>query len=118
MEITKRQDKGVYIVQIQGELDMGTIDIFGEAMDNVQSDESKKGIVFDFKGLTFVDSTGVGKLLSYFYTFKEENMPYFLVNIKAEVKEIFEILGIPIVIGGDRFVEDEEQAMYKLISGL
>ena len=60
----KTQRKGpVLIAKVTGELDHHSAKQFVKEMDKQLSDETVRELQLDFKGLTFMDSSGIGALL-------------------------------------------------------
>ncbi|GGK23886.1 hypothetical protein GCM10010965_15830 [Caldalkalibacillus thermarum] len=103
MNLVVQVDDGIHHLHCQGELDMGTVVSFDQVMESILHDESLKAVIFDLKELTFVDSTGIGQLLKYCQQLDSRQIPYYLVNISANIQEIFEVLGLSTVIGQERF---------------
>jgi anti-anti-sigma factor len=53
---------GVVVITLAGELDLGSADAFGDAIDRAISSGAELVIV-DLRGLEFMDSTGIGVLV-------------------------------------------------------
>jgi stage II sporulation protein AA (anti-sigma F factor antagonist) len=111
MKLQTEVRMGVYIVSFDGELDMGTTEQLESVMTTILLSNTLKGIIFNFAKLEFVDSTGVGKLLSYFQELMARNLPFCLIELTQEVQEVFEILGLPFVIGQERFQKNLDEAL-------
>lgn len=116
MEIKLETTMGIHIMHFDGELDMGTTDRLEKAMDKILSAEFLKGVIFNFTHLSFVDSTGVGKLLNFFHELINRSLPFYLTGLTPDVEDVFEILGLPLVIGQERFQYNEKEAIAMILS--
>ncbi len=85
------EDKNEYIdVNIGGELDIYTSEEFKQAVMREFS-KNKKDIVIDAKELKFVDSTGLGVLISLLQKSQENDKKIYIDNAKANIRKIFDI---------------------------
>ncbi|WP_286885450.1 STAS domain-containing protein [Aneurinibacillus sp. UBA3580] len=116
MEIKLETTMGIHIMHFDGELDMGTTDRLEKAMEEILSAEFLKGVIFNFTHLSFVDSTGVGKLLNFFHKLMNRDLPFYLVGLTPDVEDVFDILGLPLVIGQERFRYQLEEAVATILA--
>lgn len=77
------------LINLNGDLDAYTSDDFKSEV--VKSLKTPKDIILDANELEFIDSTGLGSLISIFNSLKENNKIITIQNIKPNVKKIFEI---------------------------
>jgi|GEM_PF-3602558 len=103
MNILVKHVKGVHVVQLNGELDMGRIDILNEHMEPYLIEKVSPGIIIDMGELLFVDSTGVGALLSICTQLNNLGTPFYIVNLTEDVAEVFDILGLSMATGEEHF---------------
>lgn len=89
------------ILQLMGELDIATVDIFRKGVEEARKDTAR--LVLDMTKLSFVDSTGVGGLLNVVKTLKQEGIEVRVRNVSPEVYEVFDLLGLPMLLGKDVF---------------
>lgn len=89
------------VVSLIGELDIATVDKFKKSVEDAC--EVDYGIIIDMERLSFVDSTGVGGLLSVVKSLKHDNISVKVSNVSEEVYEVFDLLGLPMLLGKDIF---------------
>lgn len=77
------------VIDLNGDLDAYASDDFKNEV--IKSLDTPKDIIFDATGLDFIDSTGLGSLISIYNKIKEEDKSITIKNIKSNVKKIFEI---------------------------
>ncbi|QQK08906.1 STAS domain-containing protein [Miniphocaeibacter halophilus] len=77
------------VIDLNGDLDAYTSDDLKTEV--IKSLDTPKDIIFDATGLDFIDSTGLGSLISIYNKIKEEEKNITIKNIKSNVKKIFEI---------------------------
>jgi anti-anti-sigma factor len=61
-------------------------------------------VILDLAKVPFVDSSGIGLLINVVETLKEQNIKVSISNIQQDVKDIFDILQLPEIIGEEVFV--------------
>lgn len=93
----KNEDKKLTIV-LNGELDHhGASDIKG-SLDKLITEMKPIGVIFDFKGVTFMDSTGIGVLLGRYKLLKSINTEVYLTNPSPTIDRLLKLSGIYNVI--------------------
>ncbi|WP_100065402.1 STAS domain-containing protein [Miniphocaeibacter massiliensis] len=83
------EDQEDLIVNLTGDLDAYSSEDFKTEV--LKSLTTPKNIVIDANKLEFIDSTGLGSLISIYNKVKEENNKITIINMKSNVKKIFEI---------------------------
>src|ERR1700685_3270054 len=88
MTITTREVSHVTIVDITGRITLG--DETGQLRDTVRQlvAEGKKKIVLNLAGVDYIDSSGVGELVSSFTTVRNAGGELKLLNLTQKVKDI------------------------------
>ncbi|MHB9095299.1 MAG: STAS domain-containing protein [Eubacteriales bacterium] len=89
------------ILRLVGELDIATVDRFKKSVDEAREDVS--GMILDMAKLGFVDSTGVGGLLNVVKSLRKDSVEVKVCNVSAEVYEVFDLLGLPMLLGKEIF---------------
>ncbi|KXS42350.1 MAG: hypothetical protein AWU54_1349 [Candidatus Frackibacter sp. T328-2] len=112
LEIKCKYKNEIAILRLTGELDMATVDSLVEKVLDIKENYLK--IIFDFSGIKFVDSTGVGKMIKLFQDHDEIN--YVISNLQPDVKDIFDILNLKEILGESMFKECNEDALSYLLS--
>ncbi len=90
---SKVQISGVTkLVSLEGRIDMSNAEEFEKLllsdMDRIQN------IELDLSNLTFIDSTGVGHLVSVIKKCKQNNILFKLSNVTEGIEQILEIIGV------------------------
>lgn len=83
------EEKDLIKISLDGDLDAYSSDEFKEAV--LKKVSSSKDILINAKKLNFIDSTGLGSLISIYNTIKEQDKNICIEEIKPNVKQIFEI---------------------------
>lgn len=77
-------------VSLFGDLDINTVEKFRQDVVNKYS-ALNKDIVFDLKNLEYIDSTGLGAIISVYKIVKERNREIFIENANRNIKKLFYI---------------------------
>lgn len=101
------------VVEFNGSIDPGTLEIFEEVMDRL-IDENKVRVIFDLHRLKYINSTGMGMLVQFVDALTEENGGFALMRIKPKVLLVIEMLGLQELF---QIVSDEAEAMVALSGG-
>lgn len=100
LEIERLKENGIGILKLAGVLDISTVEAFKESLDYVLNAQE---VIIDFKKIKFIDSTGIGGIVSAIRKCREQRSSIRIKNISQEVFEIFEILGLPEIFGKEVF---------------
>ena len=63
----------------------------------ILSQEGNK-MIFDFKNIEFIDSSGIGFIISLVKTAKSNHSEIKLCNISSEVMDVLELLHLPMIL--------------------
>lgn len=88
--VMKEEIKGSTLyVSVIGLMDYSTADNFKlDIPDNITN------IVIDFSGLNFIDSTGIGSILSIIYTAGDRGIGVNFKGLNKDTQELFETVGV------------------------
>lgn len=89
MEIKVRQQQGKAVLQIEGELDFSNV----EQLQQEIQQRAEEVVEVDLHGLQFIDSSGVGMLLSQARLFYKEGRTLRIVRIPSLIREDLEVIG-------------------------
>jgi len=103
--------KDVMIVNLKGELDHHIADRIKEDIDYAMSKKNIKKILFNFKNVTFMDSSGIGMLLGGYKSIKSIGGALGVCNVNERIKKVFDISGLFSIIP---CYTDENEAVEKL----
>ncbi|MCY9669889.1 STAS domain-containing protein [Paenibacillus alginolyticus] len=99
-ETVKLEDK--VVVKLEGDLDIEVTEIMEDEI--ATQLEGHGGVELDFSGVSFVDSSGIGLLISLVGSLKEKGAIIHITNLQEDVKLIFEMLQMTDILGSDVFV--------------
>ena len=94
MEITYRKDTENLIFWLSGELDHHNARLVRDSLDGVIDKNNFKSVIFDFKKLSFMDSTGIGVLLGRYKRLKERNASVYVQNAEGSIDKLLKLSGI------------------------
>ncbi|MFD2679176.1 STAS domain-containing protein [Bacillus seohaeanensis] len=98
---TKNTDEALEVV-LEGDLDIeGTEIIENELTPTITN---YKNVKINFEQVPFVDSSGIGLLLTLVQTLTGQGTNVTILNVSEEVMEVFDILQIPEILGEGVFV--------------
>ena len=89
------------VLDLIGELDIATVEKFKKSVEEAKV--GADGIILNMEKLSFVDSTGVGGLLNIVKNLKNSNLEVKILNVSTEVYEVFDLLGLPMLLGKEVF---------------
>lgn len=88
------KDKKELVIKYDGEIDHHTCDIIKVKSDYEIQKYSPKLVIFDFEKVKFMDSSGIGMLLGRYKQILRVGGRAEMINVKKEVKRVFEMSGI------------------------
>jgi len=87
------EEKESWVLKPQGEIDIYTAPKFKEILLNViESKESD--IIIDGEKLEYIDSTGLGVLISGLKKLKKTDKNIMIINLRPNIVKLFEITGL------------------------
>lgn len=90
MKIHSRKQKDVWILTLEGRLDAQSSASFKKTLSPFVKEETPL-LILDFRHVAFVDSTGLGALISMLRKVQSQDGQLTLTNVNAEVESIFEV---------------------------
>jgi len=81
------------IVKPEGEIDICFAPAFKEKLNNIII-EKKVNLLIDCEKLDYLDSTGLGALMSILKNANENNVKIVIVNLKPNIRKLFSITGL------------------------
>lgn len=92
MEIQTRTMKNDVILDIHGAIDLYNSAILRDIiMTNLKRKEKELNITLNLANVNYIDSSGIGVLITCFHNIKQQNGLFRVVNPVGSVKRIFEI---------------------------
>jgi anti-sigma B factor antagonist len=93
LKVIKEQDGSNIRVLLSGEIDIYTSQAFKNELNEVVNSCSGD-IYMDCKELSYIDSTGLGILVSALKQLQKENNNIYICNLKENIKKLFIITGL------------------------
>ncbi|CEH35695.1 anti-sigma F factor antagonist [Romboutsia lituseburensis] len=92
-------NKNLVIEFMSTELDHHITNEVRDEIDDILMSKSVKNIIFDFKNIKFMDSSGIGVIIGRYKKVSNEGGKVSVVNVNARVKKIFNLSGMNKIIG-------------------
>lgn len=93
MNISTQVRQDVLIVRVEGELDMHVADEFRQRID-AALESGVRHVLLNLKGVTFVDSSGLGVILGRYKKISADGGRMLATNIRPQVARVFELSGL------------------------
>lgn len=87
------EEKEVWVLKLHGEIDIYTAPKFKETLLNV-IETRDSDIIIDGEHLEYIDSTGLGVLISGLKKLKETDNNITIINLRPNISKLFEITGL------------------------
>lgn len=94
MDLEFLPENRTLIVRINCEMDHHTSETIRRRVDGEIQRLSPQKLVFDFSGVSFMDSSGIGVIMGRYKNIQRTNGTAVMVNVKPEVRKVFEISGV------------------------
>lgn len=105
--VIKFINKGKLLISVlSGELDHHSAESIRIKIDNKLEEIGRVNLLFDFSGVNFMDSSGIGVVIGRYKKISEYGGQVGIVNLKPEIKRIFEIGGLFRIVKEYKSVED------------
>ena len=90
MELKVRNQSGVTIVEIEGEIDLFHANKLKQLVTKLFESNVERAII-NMQEVTYIDSSGIGALLHIFSETKKRKLHIFFSNIHGSVKKVIEL---------------------------
>jgi anti-anti-sigma factor len=81
------------VMKLDGELDMSGTFVLEPKLDALAPDSVDGDVLFDLRGITFIDSTGLAALIGAHERLQEAGVPTRFVRGTDDVQRVFEMAG-------------------------
>ncbi|WP_066060041.1 STAS domain-containing protein [Robertmurraya korlensis] len=102
IEVKLLPDGEKLTVDLIGDLDIDSTELVEEKLIPVLEQYRKINLVFT--NVPFVDSSGMGLLLTVVHTLQEKDIEVSISNVREDVMEVFDILQLPEILGEKVFI--------------
>jgi len=90
MDIKLKKYSDIYIIEINGEIDLYNSHKLKDIIDKMQANNVFKYAI-NFENVNYIDSSGIGTIISIYSTLKDKNHKIWLYNIHGSVKKVIEL---------------------------
>lgn len=90
MEINRRETNDIVILDITGEIDLYNAPEIKDII-NKLVEEQKYNVVINLEKVTYIDSSGIGALISSLSNLKKYQGGLKIINVFASVRKVFEL---------------------------
>jgi anti-sigma B factor antagonist len=91
--IDQQENEEEYVFYLSGELDLSVAPQLRSALESVVN-HAEKPLILNLRGLKYIDSTGIGIIISVLKIRDELNAPFIVREIPAPIKRLFDLTGI------------------------
>jgi len=91
MIFSHRLDNGTCVIAIEGNIALDGVNEAKAYLKPHLEDPAVRGIVINFEKVNFIDSSGIGLIVSIFKTMQQKEGRFALSNLSAKNMEIFSI---------------------------
>ena len=88
------EDKNLVIELMVPELDHHITNEVRDGIDNILNTRPIKNIIFDFKNIRFMDSSGIGVIIGRYKKISNDGGKVSVINVNPRVKKIFDLSGM------------------------
>ena len=99
------KDTKFIIVKINEEIDHHTCEKIKNKIDLAIEFRKAKCLIFDFEGVSFMDSSGIGLIMGRFRAVSKNGGQVFVVNLKPAVSKILKMSGIFKIVSEAKNIE-------------
>ncbi|HHY37876.1 MAG TPA: anti-sigma factor antagonist [Clostridia bacterium] len=94
MEIGWRVRGNVLLLRLEGEFDLRTAEQFRRVADEALENEKVRHVILNLRGVSFLDSSGIGAILGRYKRLRKNAGVMILVGITPQILPVLEISGI------------------------
>ena len=91
MEFSQRNENGICIISVEGNIALDGVNEAKGFLKKHIEDDQVKGIVINFEKVNFIDSSGIGLIVSVFKMMQERQGGFAISNLSKKNEEIFTI---------------------------
>lgn len=95
--VVKNLNNYTYI-EFYGDIDDTVCPKYRQEISDLIETNKSKDMIFDFKGVTFIDSSGIGLILGRYNQLKSHKRKLYVNQTNNQIKKLFKISGIYTII--------------------
>lgn len=90
MELKLRKTQEIYIIDISGELDLYNTNQLTELFGKL-TDRGVSQIIINMEGVSYLDSSGVGSLITIYHRVQQKNLEFAICNVAGTALKVMEL---------------------------
>jgi stage II sporulation protein AA (anti-sigma F factor antagonist) len=94
LNISTQIKQGVLLVRVEGEMDVHMADEFRQRVDAALESDGVRHVILSLKGVTFIDSSGLGAILGRYKKVSAAGGRMLAANVRPQVARVFELSGL------------------------
>ncbi|MCQ2603140.1 MAG: STAS domain-containing protein [Clostridia bacterium] len=94
MELKTTISNNILTIEFFGDIDEHSAKALKIAVDKIIDNSKQRNILFDFKGVNFIDSTGLGFVLTRYKHAREKGISIAISNTSKQVDKVFSASGV------------------------
>jgi len=94
------------IVEFKGEMDKSNISDVRDVLVKYMDSYTDPALIFDLTYFNFINSEGVGLMVSFYYKMKKNNEQLFFVNPQPQVYDVLNLIGLTKVVAPVATIEE------------
>lgn len=91
------KDENFLTAELTGDLDINSVEDFKE--DILDKIDGNKDVILDFKNLEYIDSTGLGVVMTIYKYINEKGKTLKVINPKRNIYKLFKITELDEILG-------------------
>ena len=91
MVLSHKIENGICVVSVEGNIALDGVNEAKTYLKPLLEDSSVKGMLINFERVNFIDSSGIGLIVSVFKTLQQRDAKFALSNLSKKNEEIFTI---------------------------
>lgn len=96
--VTDIRDMDYEVVEFHGELDQSNLTLTETQITDLLKSFSRRFLIFDFSNLKFLNSEGIGFIVSISMKLARKNQKLLLTGVNHNVMDVLELIGLPKMI--------------------
>lgn len=94
MQIMEPDEKGYVVVKFSGELDKAGLEVVKEDLNKLTESVNEKYLVLDFTDLNFINSEGIGFLMTMHYRLTKKEKELVVIGAAEHVFDVLKVIGL------------------------
>lgn len=105
MNVNEPDKDGFVVVSFKGELDKAGLDVVKDELNRLAEEFESKYLVFDFSELNFINSEGIGFLMTIHYRLTKREKELVVVGAAEHVYDVLKVIGLLSVMKHHKSIE-------------